>query len=364
MTASSSQDASIRGFRDRDYLKTREGWYFAVVGNVHPHDRAIAYLKYVPSKSGMWGSKSKRYDRVLKHYTMQDLTRTFELLNSCHPEYMFHSTVLGLTFSAVPHTAIRRHLIPERRLTQLLRDGPEDALEKKVVKLARELSAMANIPIESFGVTGSVLMDTHREFSDIDLVVYGKNQSLSVKKALSSLLDEDKGEIQRMRGQSLEDFIRERVTSNNLTSQEAIELYKRKWNRGQAFGTCFSVHPVKRENEVTERYGDRQYAPIGMTEVEAIVRDSSDSMFMPAAYSVDNVRWLSGEKTRDVREVVSYEGLYADIAGEGERVRIKGKLEDVVVSGTGRLHQRIVIGSQEALNTDYLKPALNPDCTA
>ena len=359
MTVSLSGEASIRGFRDRDYLETREGLYFAVVGNVHPHDRAIAYLKYVPSKTGLWGSRSKRYDRVLKHYSMRDLARTFELLKSCHPEYMFHSAVLGLTFSAVPQTAIRRHLMPERRLAQLLRDGTKNALEKKVVKLARELSAMASIPVESFGVTGSVLMGTHREFSDIDLVVYGKSNGTKVRKALSSILKEDKGEIRRMRGQALEEFIRERVSLNNLTNQEAIELYKRKWNRGQAFGTCFSVHPVKLESEVPERYGDHRYASIGLTEVEATVTDSSDSMFMPAMYSVDSVKWRSGERVRDVREVVSYEGLYADIAREGERVRIKGKLEEVIVSGSEHLCQRIVIGSQDAMNADYLKPALN-----
>jgi len=359
MTVSLSGEADVRGFRDRDYLETHEGFYFVVVGNVHPDDRALAYLKYVPSEAGMWGSKSKRYDRVLEHYTMRDLAKTFELLKSRHPKYMFHSATLGLTFSAVPRTAIRTHLKPERRLAQLLRDGPKDALEKKVVRLARELSTMANAPIQSFGVTGSVLMDTHREFSDIDLVVYGKNQGLSVKRALSSLLKEDKGEIRRMRGQTLEDFVHERVSFNNLTSQEAIELYKRKWNRGQAFGTCFSVHPVRIESEVSERYEDRQYAPIGLTEVEATLGDSSGSMFMPAAYSVDNVTWLSGEKAGNVQEVVSYEGLYADIAREGERVRIKGKLEEVIVSGTEHPYQRIVIGSQEARNTDYLKPISN-----
>lgn len=346
----------MRGFRDRDYLETPEGFYFAVVGNVHPADRVIAYLKYVPSEKGLWGSGSRRYERVLKHYTMQDLAKTFELLRSQHPEYMFHSTVLGVTFSAVPCNSIRRHLLPERRLNELLENQPRNPLEEKVVSLARQLSKMASVPIESFGVTGSVLMGTHREFSDIDLVIYGKDQALCVKKFLSDVLEEGTGEIRRMRGEPLEDFIRDRVTLNHITREEALELYRRKWSRGEAFGTVFSIHPVKLESEVLEKYGDRQYAPTGLTEIEAIVKDSSDSMFMPALYLVGDVKWLQGALTEDVREVVSYEGLYADIASEGEKVRVRGKLEELTMPGAGESYERIVIGSREAMNTDYMKP--------
>lgn len=347
----------MRSFRDRDYLETREGFYFTVVGNVHPDDRVVAYLKYVPSKTGIWGFGSRRYDRALKHYTIKDLVQTFELLESRRPEYMFHSAILGLTFSAVPYAAVRRHLMPERRLAQILQDHRQDPLEKRIAKLVKELSTIANIPIESFGVTGSVLMDTHKEFSDIDLVVYGKDQTRRLKGALSRLMGENKGKIRRISGQALEDFIQEKVSFNNLTRQEALALYNRKWNMGQAFGTCFSVHPVKLEGEVSERYGDRKYVPIGLIQVEATVRDSSDSMFMPAVYSVDDVKWLHGEKPQDVWEIVSYEALYADIAHEGERVRANGKLEEVIAPETECSYQRILIGSQEAKNTDYLKPA-------
>jgi predicted nucleotidyltransferase len=349
----------MRSFRDRDYVETSEGFYFTVIGNVHPQDRVIAYLKYVPSELGLWGSRSKRYDRVLKHYTMKDLEKTLDLLESRHPEYIFHSPVLDVTFSAVPHTAIKRHLLPEKRLAQLLMNRPRSLLERKVTRLARQLSATASVPIESFGVTGSVLIGIHKDFSDIDLVVYGRSQSLKVKRALSTIMKEERSEIKRMTGRPLQDFVRERASSNNLAEQEAIELYERKWNRGLAFGTPFSIHPVKLESEEDEKYGDRLYAPVGITEIEATVKDSSDSMFMPALYLVSDVKWLGGEKIGDVREVVSYEGLYSDIANQGERVKVRGRLEEVMGAGAERLYQRVVIGSREAMNTDYLKPIPN-----
>jgi len=350
----------MRGFRDRDYLETAEGFYFVVIGNVHPDDRVLAYLKYVPSQSGMWASGTRKYERALKHYTMQDLAQTFKLLEMHHPEYVFHSPILGMTFSGVPHATIKRHLMPEKRLEQLLQGEESDDLEKKTVILVEELSKLASVAVESFGVTGSILMDAHKEFSDIDLVVYGRDQSLRVKEILSRLFEEESGEIRRMRGRVLEDFLHERVLFNNLSKQEAIELHRRMCNRGEAFGTCFSVHPVRPEREVFERYGDRRYTPVGLTEIEATVSDATDSMFMPAVYAVDDVEWQSGEETRNVKEIVSYEGLYADIAREGERVRVKGKLEEVTVQKTGCRYQRILIGSREAMNTDYLKPVSVP----
>jgi len=343
----------VRSFRDRDYLETAEGFYFAVVGNVHPDDRVFAYLKYVPSECGVWRSGTKRYDRVMRRYTMQDLARTFRHLELHHPEYMFNSDVFNLRFSAVPHTSIESHLLPEKKLQQLLQSNQNDALEVKTIRLAEELSKQGNVPIESFGVTGSVLMSTHQQFSDIDLLVYGRNQSLRVKGALLRLF-KDNGDIQRLRGTVLEEFIRERISLNNLNRHEAMKLYQRKWNRGEAYGTGFSVHPVKIESEVSERYGSQRYRSVGLTEVMATVRDTNDSMFMPAKYAVDNVKWLRGKQTKNVKEIVSYEGLYADIAREGETIRVRGKLEEVTVVGTGQTYQIILIGSREAMNSDSL----------
>ena len=345
----------MRSFRDRDYLETAEGFYFAVVGNIHPDDRVFAYLKYVPSEAGVWGSGTKRYDRVLSHYTMQGLAHTFRHLELHHPEYMFNSDVLNLRFSAVPHASIERHLLPERKLEQLLQSNQNDALETKTIRLVEELSRLGNVPIENFGVTGSMLMGTHQEFSDIDLLVYGRNQSLGVKGALLRLF-EDNGDIQRLRGRALEEFVLERISLNNLTRHEAMELYQRKWNRGEAYGTVFSVHPVKIESEVSERYGSQRYRSVGLTEVMATVRDATDSMFMPATYAVDDVKWLRGKQTENVKEIVSYEGLYADIAREGEKIRAKGKLEEVTVVGTGQKYGIILIGSKEAMNSDSLTP--------
>ncbi|MCS7385528.1 MAG: hypothetical protein NDF55_02140 [archaeon GB-1867-005] len=40
----------MRKIRDRDFIESKKGMLFCVVGNVHPKDRAISYLKYIPWK--------------------------------------------------------------------------------------------------------------------------------------------------------------------------------------------------------------------------------------------------------------------------------------------------------------------------
>ena len=125
----------IRSFRDRDYLETEEGFFFTVVGNIHPKDRVIAYLKNIPSQSGKWGSGERRYERALKYYTMNCLTETLKFLVEHYPHYVQRLETEKITFSSVPLNRIRKHYPPEEGLATLLRRKHLDALQKKTIDL-------------------------------------------------------------------------------------------------------------------------------------------------------------------------------------------------------------------------------------
>ena len=57
----------------------------------------------------------------------------------------------------------------------------------------------------------------------------------------------------------------------------------------------------------------------------------------------------------DVREIVSYEGLYADVARDGEQVGFRGLVEQIETWGK-ELSHRILIGSTRLEGRDYIKP--------
>ena len=125
----------FRSFRDRDYLITPEGFIFTVIGDLHPSDRVIAYLKYVPDERGKWGRGDSRYRRALEHYNVPSVMNSMEFLREKAPQYVFESTVDGIQLPTVPMNRIVTHLCPERRLLELRNAQTRDELESKAIRL-------------------------------------------------------------------------------------------------------------------------------------------------------------------------------------------------------------------------------------
>jgi len=341
----------LRSFRDRDYIITPEGFIFAVIGNLHPADRVIAYLKYIPDERGKWGVGRSRYRRALEHYNVPSVMDSMRFLREKAPEYVFESTVDGISLPAVPKDRIVKHFCPEVRLIELRSAQNRDELETRALRLIALISEKAGVPIDSLGLTGSILAGIHDPaFSDIDLVVYGFDNALRVRNFLS----EPSEAVGRLAGASLEKWITERVNSTPLTRQNAIDLLARKWNIGLFGDTEFSVHAVHTEVEISKRYGDERYAPLGIVDVTARVVDTKESLFMPAVYGVDSVNLKGKFPACTPDRIVSFEGLYADIAREGDQVSCRGKLERV--ESSSGIEHRILVGSPQARGTDFILP--------
>lgn len=348
-----------RGFRDRDFVQTRERFLFCVVGSIHPPNRVISYVKYVPSENGLWGRNDVRFRRIMRRYTMLDLIDTLKFLEQ-YPEYLYYSHAMGIKMSAVPVEKILSHFKPEEKMRQLTEAKREelDPLERKALDLALKISDESGVPLENFGVTGSILLGIHQPFSDIDLTVYGVENSRRVKEALTRIYTDRAADLQRFSGAKAEEWCLNKLRLYPLTYEEAKTLLDRKWNIGLFRGTAFSMHPVKFEREVKEKYGERVFRPRGMVKITATVIDDSESDFMPAKYLVEDVKVLEGLQVDDICEVASYEGLYAGVASRGEKIVACGKLEHVVDNKRGEEYHRVLVGSQEACGKDYVKPLL------
>ncbi len=345
----------MRGFRDRDFLQTKEGFFFCVVGQIHPSDRVISYIKYIVSESGLWGNGKEKYDRILKRYTISNLLKTFNYLKQNYPQYMFYSPADNVTVTAVPKEFITKHFKPEKKLAQLRETKKLDLLQKKLIRFTNFLEEISDLPKLSFGVTGSLLLDIHNSsFSDLDIIVYGRKESWKLKNALTEKSNSEVF-LKNLEGNALSDWCFKKSKQYPLTSREAFEIYKRKWNLGLFENRWVSIHPVKLENEIQIEYGTEIYTPCGQVTVEAVVVDNSDSIFLPAIYKVDDVTFFNGDQFGDVTEVITYEGLYGSLADSGEKIRVKGKLEKVVNQETKKIHYRILVGSSEGKGKEYIK---------
>jgi predicted nucleotidyltransferase len=346
-----------RGFRDRDYLRTHDNLFFTVIGNVHPKDRVLAYLKYLPNPRGKWGRVGERYARSTRFYSAANMMKTVDFLRKRYPQYVYRFKPLQISFSAVPHERITEHFRPEERLGEIRHAKYLDNLERKTIQLASLLSERSGVPIERLGVTGSILINVHTSFSDIDLTVYGRPESGRIKESLLSLYKKGNSQVRRFYGNVLSTWCTEQSSVHRLNRKEARELYSRMWNKAIYRNTIFSIHPVKIETEVTEQFGEESYEPVGVVEMRAKVVDAADSCFLPGTYLVTDVQFESGGQIENVERVVTYEGLYGDLAREGDVIFVRGKLEKVFDASRRVKYSRILVGSPEARASDFIRVA-------
>jgi len=346
-----------RGFLDRDFIETVEGFMFCVVGPFHPRDRVIAYLKYVPSKDGLWARKGQNFSRIMKAYTIPNLLETFKIIEKKHPQYLFYSPYYNIKMTGVPLNSILKHYKPEEKLDKLLKNGKLDALQQKVVEFVRILSEESGVPSKSFGVTGSILLGIHDiNFSDIDLTVYGVKESWRLKEVMNEIYSLN-SDISRFEGEALKAWCKSKVDKHPLDLDDALKIYSKKWNIGVFQGTAFSIHPVKTRKELNEEYGDKAVYSRGFVTVKAKVEDCSDSIFLPAVYKISGTRILEGPKVNSLLEIVSYESLYDSLAENGEEIVVRGKLELVKDNKNSREYYRVLVGSPEGKGEEFIKPA-------
>ena len=347
----------MKMYLDRDFLETPEGFLFCVVGCVHPRDRAIAYLKYVPSQDGKWGRNDRRFRRTMEVYSVPQVLSNVEMLRAEFPQYVFRSRVLNILMSAVPRRLIVRHYRPSERLAELIASNRRDELEQDVVDFVHRLSQNSGVDQEYFGVTGSVLTGIHQaSFSDMDITVYGLENTIKVKDTILREFGCSNSEIQPPQGEARDRMLQHWARNYGLSPDEVKWFAERKWSRGVFRRRAFSLLPIHRPSEVKERYGDRIYYPEGIVEGGARITGAEDSHFLPCIYRSENTE--INRAGSDVKEIVSYNGFYCGVFQVGETIRFRGKLERVLERRSGRETRRILIGSPEAKGVDYIRPRL------
>ena len=325
--------------KDRDFVETTEGLLFCVVGYLHPPYRYTAYLKYTPSGEGEWSRGETAYNRVIPYYAVSQVENTYDFLRKRYPQYIHYCPVRDITVSSVPKASIKEYYRPRERLQAILGE-PQDELEWKLNDLTSILSGLSSLDSSNLGVTGSLLTRSHNpEFSDIDLTVYSLEASNRLKETILEMRKEESA-IQPFSVAKNKVWSNSRAGRFPLSPEELMEFAERRWNYGVFSDTYFSIHPVRTDEEITERYGDNTYEHREDVEGKGIVSDASESIYLPAIYGLEDVE-LEGSGSSDIERIVSFEGLFCDMFRSGERVEFRGTLERV--SGKENYH-RVVIG--------------------
>jgi predicted nucleotidyltransferase len=321
------------------FIITSDNLVFEVKGLIHPKERIIAYLRYVPTKSAK---------KVGANYQkLYDLSKREDYLKSNFPEYLWFSEVHGRVVQSVAREKIVSILSPVEYLAHT-KNHPrtKSDLQETTNLLVKKLVHWTGISWSDIGITGSQLLGLATEKSDIDLVVYGKDACRKFYDKLSETFDKIEG-IRPYYGDFLNAHVKFRW-GNLVKYRDALEkIESGKILQGLFNGHEFFIRLVKRPEEIDEYYGKMRYEMMGYYRAHCIIKDDSDSIFTPCVYVVessDNV---------DLRRLVSYRGRFTEQVTIGMSVSAKGRLERVTDTTTGDSFQQLVLGEN---SNDYLLP--------
>lgn len=201
------------------------------------------------------------------------------------------------------------------------------------VELTTLLSTASGVPLEDFGVHGSIALNMHTNKSDIDLVVYGARNFRKLEKAVNNLVNEKK--LVYHYGHPLD-----RIRKHKLRFKGKNVVYT----------------AVRKPEEIASKYGDHKYVQVTPVAFSCTVTDDSQAMFRPAVYRITDYSPINptSEIPGDQKPstVVSMIGLYRNVGRKGEQIEVSGFLEHVE---NGRAHFQVVVGSG-TLEDEYIWP--------
>jgi len=301
---------------------------YAVKGVLHPIGKVVAFPKYVKNnKNG--------YTKI------ETLQESIKYLNTEAREYLTYDRHMGTIIPAIPLEKIRNEIKPSWRITER-----KNKATKTAIAFYNMLSEYLDIE-DSGGFTGSILLGLSTDYSDVDAVIYGMEKSREVYDALTQLREEKI--LNPLTGSYSHRFLEARIdTSEARQHWEKIE--KRKILTGIYDGVVYNMKLVPLPSEFWEKYGDREVKTIGETEIECEIIDDSLGIFTPNKYKVETVNVIKGrEEAWHVEEITSARSRYAEHAKRGEKIRLRGRLEEV--NHRGRKYHRVFIGNNQL---DYM----------
>jgi predicted nucleotidyltransferase len=336
------------GFREGDFIETWDGLIFDVKGLLHPPDRVVAYLRYVPDGRGRRERAGIKYRKVYR------LHERAKLLAKEWPQYVWRDPFFNREVQAVPVDKVKQHYLPSERFAQLRRAVELNERERLATDMAQTLVKEARIPASKIGVSGSILVGLPTAKSDIDLILYGSNVARKCHSKLRELLDTCSQGFSPYAKSDLRRLYAQRGQKAAVSFETFTEHERRKVLQGKFRGTDYFIRCVKEWDEWPEAYGEKKYSQVGRANVRATISEDSERIFTPCTYHLVDAS-AKGKHPRPA-QIVSFRGRFCEQARTGENVLATGILERVadecevthrLVIGEDPLDCLVVVGKRE-----------------
>lgn len=328
--------------REGDFLELKDSSIFEVKGLIHPNDKLISFPRYIPDENGERKKGDKRYSKI---YPLKD---RFDILKKKYSHLLVKDSFLNMTLPEISNEEILVHYKPEDVMERLRKKKNPDTLEQKVIDFSHMLVDYSKISFSAIGISGSIMIGFHLISSDMDIIIYGRNECKKIRSLLQKMLFENE-QVRYLIGKEMENLYRFRGANDLMSLQVFSKHENRKTFQGIFMGQEFFIRYLPDWLEINEEYGSRKYISSGNVKIKAIVNDDSESFFSPCKYLLEQVEIIDGSKDQNIVEAVSFRGRFCEQAKVGEQVIIQGKSEKVLTS-EGEYHRVLLGGSP----SDYM----------
>lgn len=326
--------------RDRDGIVTKEGLIFRVLGSTHPRSAYFCDAEYASEK--IFRSKDPRAlrngggsDRIF--YKFYD-DEGWKFVASKYPQYLIPNKMISTSILGIQKTGIAAVHQPQKRLKTLLKERNEDKLRNAMRRVLATVQKKSGLEANNFGVFGSMLYGIdHPDYSDIDLIVYGRPQIAKVRKTLSDLYSDGLSGF-RNEFQTEEPIRGKKWRFKNLTPKEYVWHQRRKliyavFDDHKASGRTIKAEfePVKDWGEIINAYDSKtKIARKEFVRLKARVTSDEDAPFIQSVYGIQPLELIKGcKKTMEVTQLISYMEEFRLQVQKDEIVEIAGNLEQV-----------------------------------
>lgn len=334
--------------RDRDAIVTKEGFIFRVFGYSHPRNAYICDAEYAsadifkstdPRALRNGGGSGKVF------YKFYD-DEAWKFIFKNYPQYTVNHKMLGIKVVGAKKADIVEIRQPQKHLKALASQEPSDKLVAATLDVLRIAKKHSGLETANFGVFGSMLHGFHHpDYSDIDLLIYGKEQNAKMREVLSELYSDGLSGFQNEFETSAA-IAGKKWRFKNFNAKEFLWHQKRKFIYGlyddRRSGRTIKAEfePVKDWCEIFGEYNpETKIVRKGWVRIKARVIADADAPFIPSVYGIEPLEVLSGPKTvLEAVRVVSYMEEFRQQAQKDETVLVEGSLEEVV-SSTGSFYQ-------------------------
>jgi predicted nucleotidyltransferase len=330
--------------RDRDAILTEDGIIFRVYGYIHPSGAYVCDPEYAsPTVFRSTNPRAKRGENETVYYKFF-ADEGMKLILNKFPQYTVFHEPLQKCLVGVNEDDITEVRKPDVGLQQLLAKETDNVLLKALQDLFTRVSSQSGLKAKDFGVFGSLLHGFyHPNFSDLDFIVYGKENMNRLCEALETLYREDpalRNEFDSIKAveskdwkflnYSLEEYLwhqRRKMIYAYFDSEDAGRVVKAEFE------------PVKDWKEICNEYNpSTRISHVGWIKAVAEITEDKDAPFIPSIYPIEVKDILEGPEVDDITRIFSYMEEFRMQAKQDEQVLVEGNFEKVV-NGNNVFHQ-------------------------